>query len=206
MGIKINAQENSRSQYVISVKEMETIFMNRAMSIIKHVDFFYRFSNDYQREKNALKYLHETTREVIVKRRKELWEEAENKTENEEKDGVKKKKLPFLDLLLQGTLDGRPLTDEEIREEVDTFMFEGHDTTSSVLGSLVYILSKYPDVQRKIYEEVTSILHGEKKSPTYEDLQNMKYLEMVIKETLRLYPPVPAFTRRVNEEFEFGLC
>lgn len=58
-----------------------------------------------------------------------------------------RKKMAFLDTLLSSTIDGRPLIRQEIYEEVSTFMFEGHDTTTSGVSFSVYLLSRHPDVQ-----------------------------------------------------------
>lgn len=55
--------------------------------------------------------------------------------------------MAFLDTLLSSTIDGRPLIRQEIYEEVSTFMFEGHDTTTSGVSFSVYLLSRHPDVQ-----------------------------------------------------------
>lgn len=116
--------------------------------------------------------------------------------------GIRKKQA-LLDVLLQSTIDGKALTNEDIREEVDTFMFEGHDTTTSASCFALYEISKHPDVQQKIYEELTDVM-GDRMDEglSYSDLGEMKYLELVIKEVLRMYPPVPMFGRRTEEEFE----
>lgn len=74
-----------------------------------------------------LKILHDFTDNVIRKRREELKEELKNKktTIQDEDDIGSKKKLALLDVLLHSTIDGKPLSDLDIREEVDTFVFEG---------------------------------------------------------------------------------
>lgn len=78
------------------------------------------------RQDKAIKVLHDFTRTVIKKRRLELIEK--NITDNveavDDNDIGTKKKMALLDVLLQSTIEGKPLTDEEIQEEVDTFMFE----------------------------------------------------------------------------------
>jgi cytochrome P450 family 4 len=205
MGTTINAQRNEESEYVQSVKEMGRIIIERALVPHKNNEFLFRFTKDYQIQKKALNILHEYTNNVINKRREELLKEYSSKLRENSVDMGIKKKMAFLDLLLQATVDDRPLTNEEIREEVDTFMFEGHDTTASGISFALYSLANNPEAQEKAYEEQVA-LFGKEKNPTvtYGDLQEMKYLELVIKEALRLYPSVPFYARETNQEVKFG--
>lgn len=115
-------------------------------------------------------------------------------------DNDTKKKLSLLDLLLQSKCDDQPLTEEEIREEVDTFMFAGHDTTTNGSASTIYQLSRHPDIHARVYEEIRSIFGDDPTAKlTYSKLQELKYTEMVIKETMRLMPPVPIIGRSLVE-------
>ena len=112
--------------------------------------------------------------------------------------GIRKKDA-LLDVLLKSTVNGVPLTDAEIREEVDTFMFEGHDTTSSAIGFTIYLLSKDSRVQEKLLKEINEKLsNGDNFNGS--DLGKLKYMEMVIRESLRLFPPVPFLGRRIEED------
>lgn len=95
--------------------------------ILKRADLIYRFTDMYHQEQKVLKTLHGFTHSVILSRQQELAAETEGAKQyasNEENEMGIKKKTAFLDLLLQSSVDGQPLSNEDIREEVDTFMFE----------------------------------------------------------------------------------
>lgn len=113
--------------------------------------------------------------------------------------------MAFLDVLLQSTIDGKPLTNDDIREEVDTFMFAGHDTTTSGISHTLYLLARHSQVQQKVFEEILQVIGNDKdKLITMRELQDLKYLDLVIKESLRMYPPVPIIGRITEHEIELG--
>lgn len=160
----------------------------------------FKFSQLQTDETDALRVLHGFTDNVIRERRRELIEDnddSENRPENE----YSQKKLAFLDILLQSTIDGRPLTDLDIREEVDTFMFEGHDTTTSGITFALFNIAKYPEVQRKCYNEIVEVFGtGAVQPATLPLLNQLSYLELAIKESLRLFPSVPFVSRESDED------
>lgn len=82
----------------------------------------YKFTKLRKIEANALKVLHGFADDVIRKRRKELTEKQDENDNTLDEIGIRKKRA-FLDLLLHSTINGKPLTDLEIREEVETFIF-----------------------------------------------------------------------------------
>jgi cytochrome P450 family 4 len=128
-----------------SVKNMCRIVTERSISPLQMYDFLFPLTKNYYTQKKSLKILHKQTNEVIYARMKELENQKQSIINGQES----KKKKPFLDLLLQTKIDGKPLTHEEIREEVDTFMFEGHDTTASAIRFTLYCSANHPDVQVK---------------------------------------------------------
>nr|CAD7427360.1 unnamed protein product [Timema monikensis] len=109
-----------------------------------------------------------------------------------------KKRLAFLDLLIALSEKDGSLSDADIREEVDTFMFEGHDTVSTAITWALYLIGIHKDIQDKLVEELDDIFHGSDRPATWTDLNNMKYMEMTIKEALRIYPSVPVFARETT--------
>uniref|UniRef100_A0A182JL16 Uncharacterized protein n=1 Tax=Anopheles atroparvus TaxID=41427 RepID=A0A182JL16_ANOAO len=207
MGTKVNAQLNAESEYVKAVKEITNLIQLRFYDFIIRYEFFFRMSSNRRKQRKALAILHGYTDSVIKSRRQELQGNAPMNGTAEKlvsEEGIKRR-MAFLDMLLQAMVDGRPLTDEEIREEVDTFMFEGHDTTTSAISFLLQSLAKNPDVQQKAFDEVRSIVGDDRKQPvTMAMLNDMSYLELVIKETLRLYPSVPMFGRKLLENTDIN--
>jgi cytochrome P450 len=98
---------------------------------------------------------------------------------------------------------GEAFTDREIRDQVMTLMFAGHDTSTSTLTFLMHELARHPEVLDKLVAEQDEVLGGA--TPTIDQLEReMPYLEMVLDELLRLYPPAWIGPRRAVREFEFG--
>lgn len=167
------------------------IIFKRVIDPITHSDFIYKFTQTCAREDQLVRTLHKFSDDIIRKRKQFLREKMINDVNgnNHEKYIGKKQKLAFLDLLLQFEINGKPLSDEGIREEVDTFMFAGHDTVTSAITFTLLNLAKYPIIQQQVYEECQEICEG-KNSLSLQDLKQMSFLEKVIKESLRLYPSV----------------
>src|SRR6478609_321691 len=107
--------------------------------------------------------------------------------------------------LLVGVSDeaGEGFTDKEIRDQVMTLMFAGHDTSTSTLTFMLHELARHPDVVAKLCEEQDRVLNGE--APDIDRLEReMPYLDMVLDEVLRLYPPAWIGPRRAVRDFEFN--
>lgn len=85
------------------------------------------------------------------------------------------------------------LSANQLREEVRTFILAGHVTTAQGLASAFWLLSRHPDAQKTLQEEVDTVLGG--RSPRQEDIAQLRFCEMVMLETLRLYPPIWVFGR-----------
>jgi cytochrome P450 len=113
-------------------------------------------------------------------------------------------RLDILSLLVEARDEnGEGFSDEEVRDQAMTLMFAGHDTSTSTLSFLVYELARHPDALARLTEELDRVLGGA--PPTPEQLEReLPYLDMVLDEVLRLYPPAWVGPRRAMVDFEFG--
>ncbi|KAK7861806.1 hypothetical protein R5R35_000574 [Gryllus longicercus] len=202
MGVELNAQEDKDSPYVSAVYEISELLAERAMRLWLYPDFIYFSTKRGKRFKRSLNILHSFSKKIINDRKQKPI--RKNETGETTDDVGTKRRMAFLDLLLEASQGGAVLTDEEIREEVDTFMFEGHDTTSASLVWTLFLLGNHPEVQERVFEEQAAIFQNSDRVPTMQDLTEMKYLERVIKESLRLYPSVPFFMRSLVEDIQLG--
>src|SRR5260221_298008 len=91
---------------------------------------------------------------------------------------------------------------EDGEEEVMTLFIAGHETTANALTWTWYLLSQNPEVEKKLAGELDSVLAG--RAPALADLPRLPYTEMVLKESMRLYPPAWGVGRRALEDFEVG--
>nr|XP_023408049.1 cytochrome P450 4F1-like isoform X2 [Loxodonta africana] len=147
----------------------------------------------------ACDLVHEFTDAVIRKRRHTLTTQG---VDYFLKARIKAKTLDFIDvLLLAKDEDGKELSDEDIRAEADTFMFEGHDTTASGLSWVLYNLAKHPEYQERCRQEVQELLRDRRlEEIEWDDLAQMPFLTMCIKESLRLHPPVTVISRCCTQD------
>uniref|UniRef100_A0A8C0IRQ4 Cytochrome P450 4B1 n=1 Tax=Chelonoidis abingdonii TaxID=106734 RepID=A0A8C0IRQ4_CHEAB len=161
------------------------------------IDFIYWLSRDGRRFQKACEIVHLQTDKVIKERKKSL------KDEQELEKIQKKRHLDFLDILLCAKDEkGDGLSDEDIRAEVDTFMFGGHDTTASGISWTLYCLAMYPEHQQKCREEIRELL-GDQETIQWDDLGKMPYTTMCIKESIRIFPPVPFVARQLSKPITF---
>jgi cytochrome P450 len=98
--------------------------------------------------------------------------------------------------------DGSRMSDQQLRDELVTLFLAGHETTAVALTFCFYLLSQYPEVEARLAAELEEVLHGE--PPSVEHLPRLRYTEWVVKEAMRLYPPVPSVGREALADCEIG--
>uniref|UniRef100_A0A0K8WD67 Cytochrome P450 4p1 n=2 Tax=Bactrocera latifrons TaxID=174628 RepID=A0A0K8WD67_BACLA len=199
LGVKLDEQMNA-DQYRASFKMIEEVFLMRfrnpfyildsvykvflAPKIAKHISIVQNFSSE------------------IIDKRRQVFAAQPDHSEDKADDNQSfytKKRYAMLDTLLRAERDG--LIDHVgICEEVDTFMFEGYDTTSMALLFSLMNLSLYPEMQERCYQEILENVEDDLSQLDIQQLAKLKYLECFIKETQRLYPSVPVIAREVAND------
>lgn len=97
---------------------------------------------------------------------------------------------------------GAGTEERQVRDEIMTLFFTGHETTALALAWTFYLLGQNPDKEQKLQAEIDSVLEG--RTPTFQDLARLSFLEMVFKESLRLYPPAFGVVREALSDCEIG--
>jgi cytochrome P450 len=109
----------------------------------------------------------------------------------------------LLEMLLRSQdEEGGRMSDEQLRDEVMTLFLAGHETTANALSWTWYLLAQHPEIEARLYQEISEVLRG--KVPSARDFTWLPYTEMVVKESMRLYPPAWAIGRQAVGPFEMG--
>lgn len=98
--------------------------------------------------------------------------------------------------------DGDRMTDRQLRDEVVAMFFAGYETTANALSWTWYLLSQHPEAETKLLTELQEVL-GDRR-PTMEDLPRLRYTDMIVKESMRLYPPAWSIAREALGECDIG--
>jgi cytochrome P450 len=108
----------------------------------------------------------------------------------------------LLDLMLAGSPDGSPGSEQSLRDQVITIFLAGYETVANALSWTWYLLSQNPDCERRFHDEIDHELPG--RLPAFDDLPRLRYVEMVLAESMRLYPPAWAMGRYARNDFQLG--
>ncbi|XP_072759258.1 cytochrome P450 4C1-like isoform X2 [Anoplolepis gracilipes] len=207
MGVDVHAQE-IETKYTSTIHRGSKLIFDRLLRPWYGSDWLYDLVPSGKEYKSVIDTIHKFTKEVI--RKKKIARQSQNnfaKSENEDDkiDIGKRKRKAFLDLLLdQNEKDEAPLTDDELRAQVDTFMFEGHDTTAVAITWTLFLLGNNLEHQEKVHEELEKVFKDSETPANVKELSQLKYLDRIIKETLRLFPSVPMITRKLAEDVKMG--
>ncbi|XP_023245154.1 cytochrome P450 4C1-like [Copidosoma floridanum] len=198
MGVSVNAIQQPDNEYCQALHNITRLFTERVFRFWLASDFIYNKTPSGKQFRKAVKIMHKFTEKVIMDKHRERAEKKISGVTEIEEDNVYGKRKPkaFLDLLLDASENAdSPLSLEELREEVDTFMFAGQDTTAMGICNALFALGNAPEIQEKVYQEMKEVIGDSDEVATASQLGQLKFLDRVIKEALRIYPSAPSIGR-----------
>ncbi|CAL1686784.1 unnamed protein product [Lasius platythorax] len=210
MGVSLENMSEYEQQYRQAVHEMGEIFIYKFLRPWFYSDVIFALTSMGRKQAKNLKILHRFTEKIIAERKQyheltdgrylqNLENDAAIETDDSEMIKNKKRRLAMLDLLIAASRNNK-MNDLDIREEIDTFMFEGHDTVAMTLCFAILLLAEHKDIQEIARNEVSAVMQENGGQLTMTALQKLPYLERCLKETMRLYPSVPFITRILSED------
>lgn len=232
MGVSKTTQDKSGFEYAMAVMKMCDILHLRHTKVWLRPDFLFNLTKYGKDQIKLLEIIHGLTKKVIKRKKEEyksgkrnIIDTSAQKTEKSttviegvsfgqsaglkddldvDDDVGEKKRQAFLDLLIEAGQNGVVLNDQEVKEQVDTIMFEGHDTTASGSSFFLAMMGCHPDIQEKVIQELDEIFGDSDRPATFQDTLQMKYLERCLLETLRMYPPVPIIARQIKTDLKLA--
>ena len=122
--------------------------------------------------------------------------------EDRRRSGEDRGDLLSMLLMARDEEDGSRMSDTQLRDEVMTLFLAGHETTANALSWTWYLLAHNPEAEVLLHEEIDTVLGGRR--PVFEDLPRLRYAEMVLAESMRLYPPAWGLGRRSRHDQVLG--
>ncbi|KAF8796723.1 Cytochrome P450 3A11 like protein [Argiope bruennichi] len=171
---------------------------------------------------NGINFFRDVTLDIIAQRKKtgqtrndflQLLMDTAKELSEDPKSEIKEKEAEDMASMYGGVstdhqvfknVTKKELTINELVAQCIIFFLAGYDTTASTLSFVMYNLALYEDIQERVHKELVDALEETNGELTYDALQSMKYMDNVISETLRLYPPAVRTERQAASEYKLG--
>lgn len=98
------------------------------------------------------------------------------------------------------------MNDEMVESHIQAMIVGGYDTSALTRSYVIILLAMHPSIQERLYNELRSIFDEQDENTTYEHIHQLEYLDLVIKETIRLFPVVPFVIRSITGDIPLNKC
>ncbi|XP_029637190.2 cytochrome P450 4V2-like [Octopus sinensis] len=186
-------------EYTNSTRTITQIFSRRLISPWLWTDFIFNKTPAAKIFRKCISQSHSIINKIIDDR-SVIYKENMNKSEEERAQG--KEKVTLLDTLFKVYYNGK-VDKTFMREEMENIVFGGTDTVITSLQWTILLVASHPEVQKKLHDEI-DVFYRETEEINAASLKKLLYLECIIKESLRLYSPVPVVGRVAGEDFKIG--
>ncbi|XP_026729892.1 cytochrome P450 4C1-like [Trichoplusia ni] len=195
LGVKVNAQKNTEEPFMKAFEETCRLIAMRMVQPWLYPNAVYRLLPYHANFEECKRIVCGFIDKIIKSKRKTIKEDAELKKGPNDIN-------TFLELITEASGGDRGYSDEELQEETLVLVVAGTDTSAVGACFTICMLARHPDVQERACEELHEVFGDSDRPLTSEDLPRLKYLDAVVRETLRLYPPVPLIVRTVEKEIQ----
>ncbi|XP_011156878.1 cytochrome P450 4C1 [Solenopsis invicta] len=207
VGISPQKMGSFQHQYWTAVYRINEFIIYRSLRLWAHNDWIFSLTPKGREQTKVLKLLHGFTEKIIEERKiyhKHNGQYLRNLIKgtvatNAETIGIQKKRLAMLDFLIMASQENF-LTDSDIKEEVNGFIFKGNETVAMGICFALSLLAEHKDIQDCARKEINTIMQQNQGKLTMKLLQDLQYLERCIQETLRLYPSMLLMARITSED------
>lgn len=181
-------KKNSFSVFEVMFERIYKLWL-RPFFLFKHTKYYVNWEKSTQ-------VLYDFEADLVSKKTEQL-STGKSKIDPEKCD-------VFLHQLLKSHGQGK-LSNDDVMGEVATLLLAGNDTTATSLAFTLLSLAMHPEIQDKLYDEINDSFPDKEFEVTLEDMTRLTYLDMVFKETLRIYPVVPFIARHVTSDMKMGI-
>ncbi|XP_062563666.1 cytochrome P450 4C1-like [Armigeres subalbatus] len=184
---------NSTDEFAASIERALFIAARRMVKYHYHLNFIYRWSKDYREEQSVREYLADQVMQVYNNSHDRYSKGLMNNTADVDENQCFRKPQIFINELFTSTI--RKFEREEIIDNILSMMIAGTDTSANAIAFTLLQLAMDSHYQQKVYEEIMQVFPGEEPNISMEGLRQLQLTEMVLNETLRLYPVAPIVLR-----------
>lgn len=206
LGVDLDFQNKKNVKMMETMESQSVLVANRMLKFWLHPEWIYKWTNDSELFARNATCIWEIPKSIRKLKEKEFYEKKhlENNNELKEDEFFSTPQI-FVNELFK--LHAKKLIgDELLDDQILTMLVAGNDTTSVTMSHLILMLAMHPEVQEKCFQEVKNV-HETQTSPSDADiLIKLDYLEMCIKETMRLLPVAPFMARQNTDDVKLSNC
>ncbi|XP_067138077.1 cytochrome P450 4C1-like [Centruroides vittatus] len=210
VGVSLHSQTTNDQEYVSAIHRILKYFpewLLNPMYWFSPIFFMSKMGKNYKKDVEIIHRFDEKVFKRIKKNFvKEMQEQHSLDKDARHEEGPKTKtKQRLIDSLLDLHVKQGLMSKEDVIREMEGFIFAGYDTSAHAMSWTLYFLGRFHEIQENLYLELQEIFENDmNRNITMDDLTKMTYLECVIKESMRIYPPVPFIARKNPSEIKIG--
>ncbi|XP_023209500.1 cytochrome P450 4C1-like [Centruroides sculpturatus] len=210
VGVSLHSQTTNDQEYVSAIHRILKYFPQWLLNPIYWLSPIFFMSKIGKNYKRDVEIIHRFDEEVFKRKKENFVKRMQQqnslyKDAGHEEEPKFKTKQRIIDALLDLHVKQGLISEEDVIRDMEGAIFAGYDTTAHAMSWTLYFLGRFHEIQEKVYLELQEIFENDmNRDITIDDLTKMTYLECVIKESMRIYPPLPFIARKTPSEMKIG--